>query len=235
MTQNVIEIFSSFKIPIIMARVSRGYRQGSEAKKVAFGYTVYQTMSSKAIFKNFKPQLEKLKANLDGYQAASVEAALGGIDRILTKNNWVKAIVEDLDVLAANVELLAISDESVIAESGFQIIKIVKSKGDAPATELDTPVGFKVVNIDKSGSVKCTCNTLSNATLYSIAYFVDDKEGWVHEEYTNAPNLTVDANKPKEYVINNLPVGKNIKFKTRGISETGVLSDWSYIVELWIS
>jgi len=209
-----------------MAKVSKNYRQSSEMKKIAMGYTVEQSMSSKDKFKTHKSQLDDLKTNLDAYQVAAVEAALGGTDRTLKKNDCVQAIVDGLDELAGYVDIMALTDENAISDSGFQSTKTVKSKiAKAPATELSTPTGFKVVNVEKSGVVIASCNKMANVVLYQITFMASDETVFVSEVFTK---------EHEDNIIAGFAKFARVKFKMRAISETGVTSDWSNIIEVGV-
>lgn len=208
-----------------MARLSKSYRQLTPVKKIAFAYTVYQNMSTKEKFNAQKSQINKLKTDLDAYQVAAAEAAWGGTDRILVKNNCLKAVTEDLDLLSSHVEITTLTDESVADDSGFQLIVISRTKAvpKEPVTELRAPSNCKVLNLEKSGAVVASCDEMPDAILYQIGFLRTEETAWNTDTYSNMA---------KGIILSGFNKFSRVKFMLRGISETGVVGDWSNIVEV---
>ena len=174
--------------------------------------------------KALKPQIDSLKTNLDAYQVLSVEARYGGTDRTSAKNNCLTSIVEVLDEIVPHVEIMSKTDDSIIGELGFEEITKTKTRANqTPITELPEPLGFKVSNVEKAGVVKASWLEIAGADTYSIAHCIGDSTVWAQE------NFSVDY---KNTLISDLPRGKMVKFKLRGMTVTGVLSDWSAVVEV---
>ena len=211
-----------------MAKVSRNYRQFIEVKKIAMGYTISETMSAKEKFAAYKPQLDKLIADLAAYQTATVGAALGGSDRVLAKKNCIDAVVAGLDLLAAHVEIMALTDETAIDDSGFQSTRTLRTNAalKAPITQLPTPENFKVDKADNSGAVAASCNKMEDVALYQVAYLMSNETAWVADKFSK---------EYKNIILTGFEKFARVKFKLRSISKKGVVSEWSNIVEVSVN
>ena len=207
-----------------MAKILRNYKKGSESSRIGAARGFYQLLSTSDKVKALKPQIDSLKTGLDAYQVLSADARYGGTDRILAKNNCVITIFEVLDEIVPHVAIMSKTDDSIIGELGFEEVTKTKVRANPTAiTELPEPVGFKVSNVEKSGVVKASWLETAGADTYSIAHCIGDSTVWAQE------NFGTDN---KNTLISDLPRGKMVKFKLRGMTVTGVLSDWSPVVEV---
>ena len=207
-----------------MTKILRNYKRGSESTRISVARGIYQLLSSSDKVKALKPQIDSLKTGLDAYQVLSVDARYGGTDRTSAKNNCLTTILEVLDEIVPHVEIMSKTDDSIIGELGFEEFVKTKTRANQTAiTELPEPLGFKVSNVEKSGVVKASWLETAGADTYSIAHCIGDSTVWAQE------NFSVDN---KSTLISDLPRGKMVKFKLRGMTVTGVLSDWSPVVEV---
>ena len=208
-----------------MAKIFRNYKKGSQVSRIAIAYIIHQTMSPKDKFSFLKEKLNRLNGNLDSYQTASANAKLGGSDRTALKNNYFEAIMDGLEELSIDVEFMAKTDNDAITDSGFQSVKTKSRAKKEPVTELPVPIGFKVVNIEKSGAVKASCNDIDDALLFQVSYLVNDETVWVADDFSD------DS---ESIILSGFKKFTRLKVRMRAISATGVVSDWTNAVEVGV-
>ena len=208
-----------------MAKIFKNYKKGKEAGKIAIAYTIHQTMSPKDKFGFLKEKLNRLNGNLGNYQTASANAKLGGSDRTALKNGYFEAIMDDLDGLSIDVELMSRTDEDALTDSGFQSVKARSKTKKEPVAELPVPIGFKVVNIEKSGAVKASCNDIDDAVLFQVSYLVNDETVWVADDFSDDST---------SIILSGFKKFTRLKVRMRAISATGVVSDWTNAVEVGV-
>ena len=206
-----------------MAKIFRNYKKGKQESRIAIAYTIHQTMAPKEKFGFLKEKLNKLNGNLDNYQTASANAKLGGSDRTALKNSYFTAVMDGLDELSIDVEFMARTDGDAITDSGFQSIKAKSRTKKEPVAELPIPIGFKVVNIEKSGAVKASCNDIDDALLFQVSYLVNDETVWVADDFSD------DS---ESIILSGFKKFTRLKVRMRAISATGVVSDWTNTVEV---
>ena len=207
-----------------MAKVSLSFKKGTESAKGAFASKVYQSMSTNALFVSCKPQVDELKTFLDALQIAAANAKNGGRDRTAEKNRCLDLVISQLDVLANLVTVIAEGREEIIWASGFEVQEAVGAA--TKVTFLPAPANLKVTNVDQSGVVKLTWNAVKDARLYGIRRMIGDDNVWQNGDYSSTP---------KETVLSGFAPGTKVTFQIQALGDTGVKSDYSSSVEVWVS
>ena len=207
-----------------MAKVSMSFKKGTESAKGAFASKVYQSMSSNVLFASCKPQVDELKTVLDALQIAAANAKNGGRDRIAEKNKCLDAVIAQLTILANMVTVIADGREEIIWASGFETQEAAAAA--AKVTYLPAPENFKVLNVDQSGVVKMSWSPVKDARMYGIKHMVGDDNVWQNGDYSSTP---------KETVLSGYEPGTKVTFQVQAIGDTGVKSDFSSAVFVWVS
>ena len=207
-----------------MAKVSLSFKKGTESAKGAFASKVYQSMSTNALFASCKPQVDELKTFLDALQIAAANAKNGGRDRTAEKNKCLDLVISQSDVLANLVTVIAEGNEEIIWASGFETQEVPGAP--TKVTFLPAPANLKVTNVDQSGVVKLTWNAVKDARLYGIRRMIGDDNVWQNGDYSSTP---------KETVLSGFAPGTKVTFQIQALGDTGVKSDYSSSVEVWVS
>ena len=207
--------------------VSLEFKKLSQAELISFSSTVYESMSAKNQYLDFKPLVDGLKTKNADLTAAVANAQLGGKDRVASKNKCLAAVTKHLEKLANEVEDLANDTEntSIITESGYKLRNTTKT--DKPTlTDIKTPTNVSVVNIvDKPGAVKLTWKGVDNAINYAIQHKKKDETAWKNGNYNNN----------SEFVFNDLELGSQYDFQICSLGPNSLKSIWTAPVSVWIS
>ena len=207
--------------------ISLEFKKLSQAELISFSSTVYESMSAKNQYLDFKPLVDALKTKNADLTAAVANAQLGGSDRVSLKNKCLAVVTKHLEKLANQVEDLANDTEnsSIITESGYKLRNT--SKTDKPVlTEIKTPTNVSVVNVvDKPGAVKLTWKGVANALNYAIQHKKKDDTAWKNGNYNNNP----------EFVFNDLELGAQYDFQICSLGPNSLKSYWTAPVTVWIS
>ena len=206
-----------------MAKISLSFKDYNQAVKGAFGSKVYQSMSTSPLFVAYKPEVDELKTFLDALQIAAANAKNGGRDRIAEKNKCLDALTSQLGILVNLVTVTANGDEEVIWASGFEAQTVSPV---SKATKLPAPTNVKVVNIDQSGAVKLTWDSVKDARLYGIQRMIGDDNVWKNGDYSSTP---------RETILSGFTPGTKVTLQVQALGTTGVKSDFSTAVEVWVS
>ena len=207
--------------------VSREFKKLSQAELISFSSTVYESMSSKNQYLDFKPLVDALKSKNADLTAAVANAQLGGKDRVSLKNKCLAAVTKHLEKLANEVEDLANDAEnsSIITESGYKLRNTTKTD-KPPVTEIKTPTNLSVLNIvDKPGAVRLRWKEVDNAINYAIQHKKKDETAWKNGNYNNNP----------EFVFNDLELGSQYDFQICSLGPNSLKSIWTAPVSVWIS
>ena len=207
--------------------ISLAFKQFPQAELISFSTTVYESMSTKNQYLDFKPLVDALKTKNADLTAAVANALLGGSDRVSLKNKCLAIVTKHLEKLANQVEDLAndTEDSSIITESGYKLRNTTKT--DKPVvTEIKTPTNVSVVNVvDKPGAVKLTWKGVENAINYAIQHKKKDDTAWKNGNY----------NDNAEFVFNDLELGSQYDFQICSLGPNSLKSYWTAPVSVWIS
>ena len=206
---------------------SLDFKKLSQAELISFSSTVYESMSSKNQYLDFKPLVDALKSKNADLTAAVANAQLGGKDRVSLKNKCLAAVTKHLEKLANEVEDLANDAEnsSIITESGYKLRNTTKTD-KPPVTEIKTPTNLSVLNIvDKPGAVRLRWKEVDNAINYAIQHKKKDETAWKNGNYNNNP----------EFVFNDLELGSQYDFQVCSLGPNSLKSYWTAPVTVWIS
>ena len=207
-----------------MAKISLSFKGYTESAKGTFASKVYQSMSTNALFVAFKPQVDELKVFLDALQIAAANAKNGGRDRIAEKNKCLDAVVAQLVILSNYVTILANGDEEVIWASGFDTQTVSST---TKSTMLLPPTNLVVGNVDQmSGVVRLSWSPVRDARLYGIRRMIGEDNVWQNGDYSSTP---------KETILSGFEPGTKVTFKIQALGTTGVKSDFSSAVFVWVS
>ena len=199
-----------------MPRIKLNLRTLSVPDKVAKGRQIVSAMTNNANFSNPHPALSDVTASLATLEQthtslqtakASVKAKATALDDAEAKAS------EILTQLAAYVESIAGSDETIITSAGLET-KIPRS---APSV-LSPPHGLSTTVSDHDKEIDLTWKKVANAKSYTIQFSPDPPtpESWAHATITTASFATID----------NLTSGKRYWFRVAAVGAMGQ-SGWS--------
>ncbi len=208
-----------------MAKISLSFKSYNQAAKGAFGSKVYQSMSTSPLFVAYKPQIDELKTILDALQIAAANAKNGGRDRIAEKDKCLDMMISQLVLLSSYVTIEANGNEEVIWAAGFETQGV--SSVTPKMSFLLAPTNFKVGNVDGlSGVVRMSWDAVKDTRLYGIQRMIGDDGVWQNGDYSSTP---------KETILSGFEPGTKVTFKIQALGITGVKSDFSSSVFVWVS
>ena len=208
-------------------KVSLAFKMLPQAEFISFSTTVYESMSTKNQYLDFKPLVDTLKTSNADLVTAVANAKQGGTDRITAKNKCLALVTKQLVKLANEVEDLAneTEDSSIITEAGYLLRSTFRNEKPA-LTEIKTPTNVSVLNIvDKPGAVRLTWKKAENAINYAIQHKKKDDTAWKNGNYNNNP----------EFIFNDLDLGSQYDFQICTLGPNSLKSSWTIPVSTWIS
>ena len=208
-------------------KVSLAFKLLPQAEFIAFTINVYESMSTKNQYLDFKPSMDALKTSNADLVSAVANAKLGGTDRITAKNKCLAMVTKQLVKLAKDIEDLANDkeDSSLITESGYLLRSTTKAEKPA-LTEVKAPTNVSVLNIvDKPGAVRLTWKKAENAINYAIQHKKAGETAWKNGNYNNNP----------EFIFNDLDLGTQYDFQICTLGPNSLKSTWTRPVTTWIS
>jgi hypothetical protein len=148
-----------------MGRISLGFKTLQQAKQFEFTVNVITLMSKDTRFDVLKPKTEELEAKKNGWKDAIAEALRGGSDRIEKRDKCREDVLNVLVNLSFSVAALADNDDALIEASGFDLVQ--KPTGRKKNAILEAPTGLYVTNVDKSGVVRLSWDSVEGSMMYA--------------------------------------------------------------------
>jgi hypothetical protein len=200
--------------------VSLSFKKYGEAELAQFATNVVNRMKADPQFVSLMPHVEVLSACDTAFDLAVSNALLGGTQLTKEKNRKMEELKNQLEVVAIYIEGLAKENEDVVLAAGYEVKKAAE-----PITDINEPTALKVMNEDRSGSVKVSWETVAGAINYGVERKIGDSGVWQNGDYSSA----------KSTVITGLPPGSYVSFQVRAYARKGLVSGWSQEVGVWVS
>jgi hypothetical protein len=202
-----------------MPRIKLNIRNLSVPDKVARGRQIVTAMTNNTNFSNPHPPLSDVIASLSTLEQThtSLQAAKADVKARATAQDDAEAKVNRiLAQLAAYVESIAGSDETIITSAGLET-KIARSARSAPSL-LSPPTGLSTTAGDHDGEIDLAWRKVANAKSYTIQFSPDppSPESWAHATITTASFARIEK----------LTSGKRYWFRVAAVGSMGQ-SGWS--------
>jgi hypothetical protein len=207
-----------------MGRISLGFKTLQQAKQYEFTVNVVTLMTKDARFDSLRSKVEELDLKKNAWKDAIAEALRGGSDRIEKRDKCREDVSNVLVNLSFSVAAFADNNDALIEASGFDLVQ--KPSGRKKNPILEAPTGLYVTNVDKLGVVRLTWDSVEGSMMYAIEHQIEGSEIWYNGKYSTTP---------KDTVLEGYVPGQKVKFRLCSLGRTGVKSDWSSYVEIWIS
>ena len=203
-----------------MAQLLYSYRTFSQSDLSAMASRVGELTFNNPIYLAAKASVTALRtANTEYIQKAEI-AKQGGKDRIGDKNDQYKILLDAMDLVAADVVILAKGDEDTITGAGFKVRTVGK-----PISELPRPVNVLAEFFPKEGSFELSFDKIKGINYYMIRGRVLGEE-WQIIRHTTTPKSTI---------LHGFTLGVRMEFAVQAMGSDGLVSDWSYPSEITIS
>lgn len=154
---------------------------------------------------------------IETYTNSLTEAQNRGRSEVLAKNNAQAALVQQLDVIATNLNLLAQGDAQMIVNAGFTL---QQSTGVRYTDKLPAPVVVRAVSTGKRGEVRIVLDDQVPATVvatHAVEYSLDRESGWQNGTYHSH----------RSFVADGLPRAEALWLRLKSIGHGNKRSDWS--------
>ena len=200
--------------------VSLSFKKYGEANLAQFATNVVNCMKADPQFISIMPQVDVLSVCDTAFDLAVSNAIHGGTQLTKEKNRKGDELKNQLEVVAIYIEGLAKENEDMVLAAGYEV-----KKAGEPITDITEPTALKVVNEDRSGSVKLSWDTVVGAINYGIERKIGEGAVWQNGDYSSA----------KSTVIAGLPPGTYVSFQVRAYARKGMVSVWSQEIGIWVS
>ena len=203
-----------------MAQLLYSYRTFSQSDLSAMASRVGELTFNNPIYLAAKTSVTALRTANTEYIRKSEIAKQGGKDRIGDKNDQYKILLDAMDLVAADVVILAKGDEDTITGAGFKVRTVGK-----PISELPRPVNVLAEFFPKEGSFELSFDKIKGINYYMIRGRVLGEE-WQIIRHTTTPKSTI---------LHGFTLGVRMEFAVQAMGSDGLVSDWSYPSEITIS
>ncbi len=185
-------------------QLNKNYSRLNEANLGSMAQNIVHSLTDNPYFPLTDPSLEKITAAKDAYLLARENASNGGKTEIVLKNQAREALLDELFLLATNLESLAKGDRAKLASTGYVLTKTAESRPPI--------VGPLIVNLtdgNNPGELKIVVIPLPNVVSYNY-------------EHTLAPltNESIWITKPstdKQCTLTGLPSGSKAYVRVAAI------------------
>jgi hypothetical protein len=189
--------------------VSRNYQRLSDANLNTRAGTIVESLTDNVNFPLTSPTLPVFAAAAELYDKR-LKASISSRSRadIILKNNAREALLDQLRLLAVNVESLAEGDLFKLTTSGF----ILTSQG-GHASPLEVPTNFRLRPGKNPGELVLSIKRVTNATSYIFEYTIGpitEDSKWISR-----------GSSSKEYTFTNLPRGTEVFCRVAAIGSRG--------------
>jgi hypothetical protein len=171
-------------------------------------------------FISLMPHVEVLSVCDTAFDLAVSNALLGGTQLTKEKNRKGDELKNQLEVVAIYIEAMAKENEDVVLSAGYEV-----KKPSEPLTDITEPTALKVLNEERSGSLKLSWDAVAGAINYGVERKIGEGAVWQNGDYSSA----------KSTVIAGLPPGTYVSFQVRAYARKGMVSSWSQEVGVWVS
>ena len=188
-----------------------------------FVNNVITKMTADAQFLTLMVYVQALKVLYDAFQVAMVNAADGGKLNTLAKDTKKKEMVDQLELVARYVNILANGDSAVILTAG-----LVPSSNERtpPVTVLLPPASLEGSNVGgRTGVASLKWPKVEGAKFYEPQVCKKDTNVWV--SYPTSGALKTD--------VTGLEANTLYLFRVVACTVSGVVSDPSPVVEVLVS
>ena len=200
--------------------VSLSFKKYGEANLAQFATNVVNRMKADSQFISIMPHVDVLSVCDTAYDLAVSNALHGGTQLTKEKNRKMEELKDQLEVVAIYIEGLAKENEDMVLAAGYEVKKVGE-----PITDITEPTALKVMNEDRSGSVKLSWDGVAGAINYGVERKIGENGAWQNGDYSSA----------KSTVIAGLPPGSYVSFQVRAYARKGMVSSWSQEVGVWVS
>lgn len=207
-----------------IAKVSRqAYRLLRQAELTAYAANVVRSTQDNPEYTTLQDISGVLDALLQQYAVALAAARNGGRAETIRKNTLKVQVINQLNIIAAAVDQLAAGDPNVIVGAGFQMaLPALRLSG-----ELLPPTVIRLNSTGRTGEIRAFLNDdLPKAVAtHSVEFSIDQGGNWQNGTYNSRRN----------FVIANLPNGRDILLRFRAIGFANRKSDWSEPVKVAVA
>lgn len=161
----------------------------SSSELAQFGINVLTRMKDHPKFASIRTPLLDTDLNnaVNRYNLALQEAADGAKSKISDKRKAQKALSDLLYKIAQQVNFIAEDDETLILETGFDVLRPALAHGG----DLGQVQGVKVSQASASADVVLTFDRVPNAVMYIVEYSTDEGQHWLNGIHTSAARAAI--------------------------------------------
>jgi hypothetical protein len=174
------------------------------------------------LFKDFAELANtELRNSLEAFDAAQSKAVKNGSENTAIKNSAKDKVLDNLSVIAKNVDIVANGDETVILMAGYEVQKPrTRYEGD-PGVVLGLVAEATLV----AGEVACKWVKGMHSEKTAFEWEMEDKPGeWQNGNYANGSKL----------LIKDLPSRKSVRIRARSLGSQNRRSVWCEPVPVFV-
>ena len=192
-------------------KVRKFFSKQTDAELLATGEQIESCIPASSLFGNIYPSVETFNGKLANYKAKLAAAADGGRLAVAAKNEARKELVQVLLLWASYIEDHAVSNESSILATGFELAK-KPTQGTTP----NTPENVRVSDGKLNGEALVQYKKDAKATTYEIRWRKEGDEVWQPSSLAFNTHATLSG----------IARGTVIWVQVRAVNTNGV-SNWS--------
>lgn len=188
------------------------FTRWAEYQQAELVRNVSASMRADARFNSLHPLLDELDTRYASWQQTAAEAASRDVRKVEQKNRLRRETVNQLYVIAMQVNLLCKGTDYDLALSSGLPLKAQPQ----PVTEIERPAIIAVNRTPYSGCVELAWTTRRGVISYAIEHSADGMATWTNGQYCKRMKTRIAGLTP----------GVQVAFRVKAIGST-VESDWS--------
>ncbi len=192
------------------------YRRATQTDLSAFAEIVIKRTNNVPAYQGLQAQIQTLTEVLTDFQQKLIAASNRGISEVLAKKNAMAVLVDQLDIVATNLEWLAQQNEQVIVDAGFRAQQSRQVRYDL---ELPVPQLLNATTTGVKGQLQVALVDLAPVKMIATHAFEysTDREHWINGTY----------NSHRKFKVNGLPRAQDIWVRVRSLGYGERRSGWT--------
>jgi hypothetical protein len=195
----------------------QSYRRIPQAALSVFARNVAQRLKENPAYSTLSKEADLLDTTQQAFAVALVNAADGGRDARILKNQLLQSLQTQLDEISLLVDRLAQGNPALVVQAGFDL-RVVNT-GARSVSVLAPPVAMRVASNGRIGEVQVQLSDAQPELVrqHSIEYSTDGGQTFQNGHYDSRMRFT----------LRDLPREKNLMLRFRALGRGDVKSAWS--------
>lgn len=190
-----------------------------QAEVILFAANVILKMDGVAAYLVHKKDVDALIPIAQAFSNAFNDALNNDAVLNMVKDRKHVVLLKQLEVVAIDVDDVAVGNKEYIIGAGFAVRKDVQA-----LSSLAVPPNFKAFNHERNGSVTLDWGKVIGMSSYVVQMRIVGEALW----------QTVSTQTAIGFTVNNLVRGSHVEFRVCASGTRGIVSDWTRVIDVFV-